>query len=107
MDEETLREDLFGVETKRRALATLAPRRLSKLPGENLELLGTLKLKIPTMTRLLFPADLVLPPCLRKTVGLSLTSGLKLTRLLALLDIFELAREFQGKKKEKKWVFLF
>lgn len=86
LDEETLREDFLLIDTNCRTLATLAPRRLSSLAGKNLELLGSLKQKI-LATLFLFPATLFPLPCLRRMVGLSLTSGLKLTRLHALCDI--------------------
>lgn len=100
LEEETLRELLF-METKRSALTILAPRRLSNVCGENLEVLGRLKLKMATMT--LFLLRLVwLPPCL----SLSLMSGLKLTRLLAFLDIVMLIeRKGSGwgrRRKRKK-----
>lgn len=73
LEEETLRELLF-METKRSALAILEPRRLSNVCGENLEVLGRLKLKMATMTLFLL-RPVFLPPCL----NLSVTSGLKLT----------------------------
>jgi hypothetical protein len=82
----TLCEDSFLMDTKRRTLATLALRLLSSLAGENFEVLGSLKVRVPAIF-FLFPPTLVPLPCLRKIVGLSLTSGLKLTRLLALRDI--------------------
>ncbi|XVF55121.1 hypothetical protein PTKIN_Ptkin06aG0010800 [Pterospermum kingtungense] len=88
-EEETLREEFLGMDTKRKAPANLAPTRLNKLAGENLELSTSLNVKIPTTTLLLSPLVLPLPPpCFRNNVGLSLTSGLKLTRLLVLLDMF-------------------
>lgn len=89
LDEETLREDLLLMDMKRKALTTLSPSRLRNLAGEKLELLGSLKLQI-TATLLLCPEALLQPPCFRSIVGLSLTSGLKLTRLLALFDIADL-----------------
>lgn len=85
-DEETLREGLLLMDIKRIAPTTLACRRCRNLTGENSESLGSLKLQTP-MTLFLPPATLVPPPCLRKIVGLSFTSGLKLTLLLAFLDI--------------------
>jgi len=88
LDEVTLREDFLPMGTKRRTLATLAPRRLSSLAGENFEVLGSLKEKIPAIFFLL-PPTLVPLPCLRKIVGLSFSSGLKLNRLLALRDILD------------------
>lgn len=86
-DEETFREDDLLRDIKRIVPTTLACRRSRNLTGENSESLGSLlKLQIP-MTLFLPPATLVPPPCLRKIAGLSFTSGLKLTLLLAFLDI--------------------
>jgi hypothetical protein len=87
-DEETstLREDLLLMEINRMALTTLACRRCRNLTGENPESFGSRKVHIP-MTLFLPPETLVPPPCLRNIVGLSFTSGLKLTLLLAFLDI--------------------
>ncbi|KAL0555643.1 hypothetical protein IC582_009597 [Cucumis melo] len=77
--EETFRED-FLVETKRIASLTLALRLCRNLTGKYLVSLLRPKLHIPA------PPSPPLP-CLSTTVGLSFTSGLKLTRLLAFLDI--------------------
>lgn len=103
LDEETLREDLLLMDMKRKALTTLSPSRLRNLAGEKLELLGSLKLQI-TATLLLCPEALLQPPCFRSIVGLSLTSGLKLTRLLALFDIADLQfkRGPMRRKRERK-----
>lgn len=76
--EETFRED-FLVDTKRMASLTLALRLCRNLTGKYLVSLLRPKLHIP--------APPSRPPCLSRTVGLSFTSGLKLTRLLAFLDI--------------------
>ena len=84
----TIREDSLLMDTKRRTLPTFALRPLSNLAGENFEVLGSLNASGPAIF-LLFPPPLVPLPCLRKIVGLSLTSGLKLTRLLALRDILD------------------
>ncbi|KAJ6750284.1 hypothetical protein OIU85_000878 [Salix viminalis] len=88
LDEVTLREDFLLMDTKRITLATLARRRHRSLAGETFEVLGSLKVKIPAVF-FLFPAALAPPPCLKKIAGLSLTSGPRLARLLALPDILE------------------
>ena len=80
------------MDTKCKALSNLASIRLNNLAGENLELSTSLSVKIPTTTLLLLPLVLPLPPCFRKIVGLSLTSGLKLTRLLVPLDILDFGK---------------
>lgn len=86
-EEETLREELLLMEINRMALTTLARRLCRNLTGEiNSDSFGSRKVHIP-MTLFLPPETLVPPPCLRNIVGLSFTSGLKLTLLLAFLDI--------------------
>lgn len=96
LEEETLREEFPRMDTKRKAPATLAPTCLKKLAGEKLDLSTSLNVKIPTTTLLrLLPLVVALPPCFTNNLGLSLTSGLKLTRLIVLLDILE-----EKKRKE-------
>ncbi|KAK8665751.1 hypothetical protein V6N13_005913 [Hibiscus sabdariffa] len=71
LEEETLYKELLRLDSKRRALATLAPTRLNNpLAGKNLELLNlsSLNMKTPTTTTLFLSPDLVLP---LPTVGLS------------------------------------
>ena len=92
LKEGALCEEFLPMDTKRKALADLAPIRLNKLAGENLELSTSLNVKIPTTSLLLLPLVLPLLPCFRKISGLSLTSGLKLTRLLVPLDILDFGK---------------
>ncbi|WVZ07989.1 hypothetical protein V8G54_021335 [Vigna mungo] len=92
VDEETFLEDLLLTETFLIALATFSPSLSSNLIGEefvsicnlNVHVLVILILFLETLPRSLLSSPQC--PCLRKMVGLSLTSGLKHT-LLLFLDI--------------------
>ncbi|KAG6596356.1 hypothetical protein SDJN03_09536, partial [Cucurbita argyrosperma subsp. sororia] len=89
--EETFRED-FLVDTKRMASLTLALKLCRNPTGKCLVSLFRPKLKIP--------APSSPPPCLSMTVGLSFTSGLKLTRLLDFLVISTL----QNHRNPSPWL---
>ncbi|TKY65880.1 hypothetical protein E2542_SST08742 [Spatholobus suberectus] len=91
VDEETFLEDLLPTETFLIVLATFSPSRRSNLTGDKLVSIGNLKVHVLVILFLFLEtlpplSSLPPPPCLRKMVGLSLTSGLKHT-LLLFLDI--------------------
>jgi len=97
VDEETFLEDLLLTETLLIALATFSPSLSSNLTGE--EFVSTCNLNVHVLVILIMfletlpPSLLSSPQCLRKRVGLSLTSGLKHT-LLLFLDIWTASGEY-------------
>lgn len=95
LDEDTLRELLFLADITLATLA-LSPRRNLTGAESGFGSLSSRKAQIP-VALFLVPPTLVPLPCFRYIIGLlSYTSGLKLTRLLACLDMIV-------ERKKNKW----
>lgn len=106
LEEDTFLEVLFLADIIHTALATLALSVRSNLmgAGSSVVSLSSLKAQIPVTLFLLPPTLVPLSPlCFRYRIGFSFTSGLKLTLLLAFLDIFD--RKTKRKKREKNTKF--
>lgn len=105
--EDTLREHLRrpAAASGGRDFATFSPMFLKKLPTENLDPSGSLKIHIFKITLFLFPPTLTAPPCL--PVAVKLGSGLKLTRLFIFISMaastsWERSRQRQREMEKKR-----